>query len=536
MTAPVLRPYQTRALQAGRQHVIEGRKRIIFVMPTASGKTVLASAIIQSARANFEAKVLFVAHRLELIDQAVKQLETWGVTEVGVIRASDRRSAPLMPVQVASIATLVRRDLPWTPNIIFIDECHRASSDSYQKAIFNEFPDTPIFGLTATPTRLDGKPLGKIVGGPFDALEIAATYSDVIADGFVVAPKCFSTPLKPDLSNVHTIGGDFNQAELEEAMLDQNLVGDVYEHYKRLADGRKAVIFASGVKHSISIVERFCQAGVRAAHIDGDTPEQVRRSILAKLEAGEIDVVSNCQILCEGWDQPSVKYIGIARPTKSLVLYMQMVGRALRPYNDIQPIIVDHGGNYDRHGAPHEDREWSLDVPPKRKKESRYKTCPKCYAYIPSNARECPHCTHSFVVKDDLFFVAPRETRTQLSERQVSPDRERAFFDKVAREAKSKGFKPGYASAKFKEQYERWPPWDWSQELKAQYETDPIWKAKLAYREERRAHYAERDAGRTNDELIAMAEREMNDGDIPFIVPFDVKPRHLRRRNRWERW
>ena len=227
--------------------------------------------------------------------------------------------------------------------------------------------------------------------------------------------------------------------------------------------------------------------------------------------------MSNCSVLLEGWDQPSVKYLALARPTKSLVLYMQAAGRVLRPWNDVQPIIVDHGGNYDRHGAPHEDRVWSLDVPPKRKAESKWKTCPKCYAYIPSSARECPHCKHSFVVKDDLFFVPPHELRAKLEERKIPADQKRAFFEQVAREAKSKGFKPGFAGAKYKEKFGAWPPWEWSQDLLAQYESDPIWKAKLAFREERRAHYAERDARRTNDELIAMAEREMNDdGDIPF--------------------
>ena len=517
MVAPTLRPFQERALAAGRQHILNGRKRIILCAPTGSGKMVCAAAIICSAR-TFNKKILFIAHRLELIDQAVEQLEKWGVTEVGVIRADDRRAAPLMPVQVASIATLARRETWFIPDIVIHDECHRSLSDSWMK-IFREFPDSVHIGFTATPCRADGKPLGKIAGGPFDALEIVATYSELIAAGFIATPGCFSAPpaLRPDLSGVHTVAGDYDLGELEAVMDGTAIIGGLYERWKDLHGDRRTVIFATGIQSSQHITSHFQAQGVRAVHLDGNTPLEVRRSILERLESGDLEVVSNVGVLEEGWDCPPAKCIIQARPTKSLRLYMQQIGRALRPWNNIQPIILDHSGNFDRHGAPHEDREWSLDVPPNRKKESRYKTCPKCYAYIPSNARECPHCTHSFVVKNDTLFTPRREVNIPLVERQVSPDRERAFFEKVAREAKSKGFKPGYASAKFKEQYDRWPPWDWSQELKAQYEGDPIWKAKLSYREERRAHYAERDAQQTNDQLVSMAEQVMNDdGDIPW--------------------
>lgn len=539
MKAPILRPYQERGITASRQHVIEGRRRVILCGPTGSGKTVWAAAIIHSARRNFNAKILFVAHRLELIDQAVAQLEKWGVTEVGVIRADDKRTAPLMPVQVASIQTLARRELPWVPNIIFIDECHRSAAESYQKHIFQAFPDSVILGLTATPCRQDGKPLGKIVGGPFDALEIAASYSDCIADGFIAEPRCFSCPplQAPDLSKVHTVAGDFDLGELEEVMTGEALVGGIYERWKDLHEiggtKRKTVIFATGVQHSQAIVKLFQEKGVRAAHLDGNTPETLRREILERLEVGALDVVSNCQILTEGWDQPSVKCIILARPTKSLVLYMQMCGRPLRPccacghapgdhnlgactkcgcldLELVQPLILDHAGNFDRHRAPHVDRDWSLDVPPKHKQESKFKTCPKCFAYIPSHARECPHCKHSFVVVRP--FEPPTEVDMPLVERKPVSEK-RHFFDKLVREARSNGYKPGYAGAKYKEEYGAWPPWSWSEEVRAMYDKDPTWKARLARKEQWRAQRRAEDETSTDDQLVALAEQLMREWD-----------------------
>jgi hypothetical protein len=342
----------------------------------------------------------------------------------------------------------------------------------------------------------------------------------------------------PDLSKVHTVGGDYDLGELEEIMVGDALIGGIYDRWKELHDGRKTVIFATGVQHSLSIVKKFHDQGVRAAHLDGNTPETLRRDILQRLEDGELQVVSNCQILTEGWDQPSVKCIILARPTKSLVLYMQMCGRPLRPCCEcghppddhdkgacmkcgcldmklIQPLILDHAGNYDRHRAPHIDREWSLDVPPKHPKESKFKTCPQCFAYIPSNARECPHCKHSFVVVQP--FEPPKEHNVPLVERKPVGER-RSFFEKLVREARANGYKPGYVSAKYKEQYEIWPPWSWSEEVKDMYAKDPIWQGRLSRKEEWRMKRAAEEGKTADERLIEMADAAMREWDSFYVA------------------
>jgi DNA repair protein RadD len=539
---PVLREYQEAALIAGRQHILEGRRRVIFMIPTAGGKGVIAASIIHSARKNFNAKILFLADRVELIDQIVEQLAKWGITEVGVIRSDDKRYAPLMPVQVASVATLMRRELWFTPTIVIHDECHHAVADSWIR-IFDQFPDAVHLGFSATPVRNDGKSLGRKYGGPFDAIEIAANYSDLIADGFISEPRCFSSPdkYKPDLSGVHTIDGDYNLDELEEVMAGKALISGLFERWKELHGGRKTIIFATKIRHSQTIVAEFREQGIVAEHLDGSTPLEVRRSILNRFEHGDLQIVSNCQVLTEGVDIPIAKCIVQARPTKSIVFYLQTVGRALRPCcecshvpNDhdqgactkcgcldmklIVPFILDHAGNFDRHSAPHIDRIWTLDDPPRKSKSAGdFKVCPECYAYIASYMKTCPHCEHSFAKQMEEEEKRLREVNVPLVERTQAVDPKRRDFDSFVDQARKKGYKPTWASVQFKEKYGGWPPWSWSTHAKAMFEADLQWQNKLARNEVWRERRKAEEETTTEEKLIAMADVAFKDWD-----PVDV--------------
>jgi len=491
----ILRPYQLRAIERlaelARKHA-----HLLLVIPTGGGKTLTASAIVSSARDQFNARVLFVAHRVELIDQAVRAI---GRADVGVIRADDERTNALMPVQVASIQTLARRGLP-PADIIIIDEAHRAAADSYAP-LFKT--GATVIGLTATPCRADGKPLGDLFG----ALEVVTSYSELIAEGFIAEPVVYSTPQRVDLSGVRTVGGDYDVGQLEAVMLGQGIVGNLVESYQRHADGRKTVVFAVSVNHSKAIVARFAEAGIRCEHVDGTTDEETRAGVAERLRTGDTQVVSNVGIYGEGWDEPSVKCLIIARPTKSLSLWMQMAGRSLRPWcpchgsgartesgdrcvNAVQPVILDMGGNVDRHGLPHEDREWSLEGKPKRKSEAKYKTCPKCFAYIASSCRKCPQCGLDFVEVIEPKPL-PKEFDMALLRRTKSPDEKRSEFERLWAIARAKGHKPGYAAALFKEKFGEWPPWSWSQEVKEDFARDATWQARLAAKEEWKKRNAE---------------------------------------------
>jgi len=404
------------------------------------------------------------------------------------MRGQDERTDPSAAVQLCTIQTLVRRDLP-PADMVIIDEAHRAPGDSYARVV-EAYPKATVFGLTATPCRLDGKPLKE----HFDALIEVASYSELIEQGAILAPIVYSARRKPDLSKVRTVAGDYHEGDLEAAMRDAHVIGDVVEEWKGKADGRRTVVFAVGIEHSRDLAERFQDAGARVAHLDGTTPEDDRSRILLDLELGRLDVVCNVGVLTEGWDQPRVKCAVMARPTKSLTLWMQCAGRILRPWGEQAPLILDHSGNVDRHGLPHEDRVWSLDGKVERRPSGRLRVCSACYGYVEGSP--CPLCG---AVPE---AGKPREVRSAPGAlervggepKPVSTDPKRAFFDAQVDQARRKGFKPGYASAKFKEKYGWWPSWAWSQSVKADYARDIAWQASVAKKTREREFWQKQQA------------------------------------------
>lgn len=482
-----LRKYQAAGIERARGYVMKGKKRILLVAPCGAGKMVLLASIIKTS----SVPVLFAAHRKELIDHCVRELAALGITRIGVIRADDPRADPTAPVQVGSIQTLARRKLP-EAGIVIIDEAHRAMGDSYQELI-DAYPDAIILGFTATPTRLDGRPLGET----FEILDVIATYSELIKAGHIVEPECWSSPVLPDLSGVRTKHDDYDEAQIAEAMLP--LTGRVVEHWLERADKyqkpgigqyetgprRRTLVFAVNIAHAQALLARFLEAGVRAAHVDGTTPEAERDDIVRRLGSGELELVTNCNIFLEGTDIPSVKCVVHARPTQSLVLYMQSVGRMLRPWQGVKPLLLDHAGNFDRHGAPHEDRTWSLTKGVFRSSAPRLKLCRVCFAYVPPASEFCPHCGSPFPKAEPKRI---EETATPLMQRDVSPEALRqVFYNAMVLKAKSEGFKPGFASFRYKEKYGTWPPYDWKTKTDADCASDPFWQKNMETRAKRNA-------------------------------------------------
>lgn len=495
-TAPsvktVLRPYQFAAIEAVRELIRQGKRRILLAKPTGSGKTLTSAAMIAGALEKGK-RTLFIAHRKEIIDQTVRAFARLGITRIGVIRAQDPRRNESAPIQVASIQTLGRRAKPLGISLVVIDECHRSMADSYRKHVFDAFPDSVIVGLSATPCRADGKPLGIVDGASagYEEIVIGARYSELIAGGFIEEPVVYSTPVLPDLSRVKTTGGDYNQEQLEEAVNRGAIIGDIVRNWQKHASGRRTVVFAVTIEHSLALLAAFTAAGVRAEHLDGTTPEPEREAILARLEAGITQVVCNVGVLTEGWDQPSCKCIVLARPTKSLALYMQMGGRSLRPWRDelgvrVSPIILDHGGCVDRHGFPHEDREWSLTARPKKGSAMPTKMCGECFAMIPAGCKECPHCQAETAPVEPLTREIEVVDHVELMLRTMTgEDAQLVFYRKAVAKAKQYGLKPGWVFHRFKECFGKEPPWEWSRALRKAAAKDPVWTEGMARRAER---------------------------------------------------
>ena len=454
------------------QRDIVGRARLVprpcIVMPTGSGKTLVAAEIIRSAH---DRHVLFLAHRRELIRQAADKLKEFGINP-GIILAGEPTNA-MAGVQVASVQTLWSRsirskclDLP-PANIVFVDEAHHVRARTYQ-LILAAYPNAQIIGLTATPCRRDGRGLGNV----FDALIEGPQVPELIAQGFLVGTKVFA-PSKPDLKGVHTRQGDYVERELAERMDRAELVGDIVSHWHRLSERRKTVVFATSVAHSVHLKEEFELSGVRAEHIDGSTPNGERDEILDRLVGGDIEVVSNCMVLTEGWDAPAVSCIVLARPTKSPGLFRQMVGRVLRSYPGKQDaLVLDHAGAVFQHGFVEDPVIWTLDADERAetpaqaarqlKPSSRLLECSQCKA-IRTAGQACPHCSflprrpgqHLDVIDGDLVHLG-RDGKPNSNE--WTREQRHLFHRQLVGVAMQRGYKPGWAAHQYKAKFGHWPP------------------------------------------------------------------------------
>lgn len=354
MTELALRPYQERAIASLRGAYAKGARSVCFQLPTGGGKTVIFSHVVRGAVTRGH-PVLILAHRQEIAEQIDEALTALDVPH-GIIAAG--RKPREGRVQVASVMTLAKRLAAYrpAPGLIVIDEAHHALAATWQR-ILGAFPQAKVLGVTATPQRLDGRGLGEV----FDRLVCGPSTAELMRQDFLSPSVVYAPKQGPDLEGVRIVGGDYEKGELSRRMAASGLVGDAVEHYRKLADHKPAIAFCCSIEHSKAVAQRFRSAGYRAEHVDGDTPKELRRERIAALARGEIDVLTNCSLFGEGVDVPALGAVILLRPTASLALHLQMVGRALRPApGKERAIILDHAGNSFCHGLPDDPHEWSL--------------------------------------------------------------------------------------------------------------------------------------------------------------------------------
>jgi superfamily II DNA or RNA helicase len=420
----MLRPYQQRAFDSVLDLWANETRRVLLVLPTGGGKTVVASAFVLYFLAASK-RVLMLAHRRELIKQAFCKMVRNGVdpSSIGIIMAgtsrrpcdsvapppsslSDEklwdvwaRSRPGAPVQIGSIDTFRNHVAP-PVDVVIVDEAHRSLAKSYSDVQL-AYPKAWHLGLTATPFRADGKGLGDA----YDDLVVAATYLELIAEGFLVRPICYGAEEEIDLSKVRRRGNDYDEKALAEAVDKTELVGDIVEHWRRRGNDAPTFCFAVNVQHSKHIAERFRSAGIPAQHVDGNTETAERDDAVAALRSGRVRVLCNCNVFCEGTDVPEVKTIILARPTLSEGLSMQQVGRGSRVAASGLPFVVlDHARHFSSFGLPHWPREYSLEGRKRRERgagaATPVKPCPKCFALLARAAAVCDGCGHEFTAEE----------------------------------------------------------------------------------------------------------------------------------------
>jgi len=391
-------PHQQEAVTKVREAFKSGYKKICLQAPTGMGKTVIATHIIQGALAKGN-KVLFLVHLKELIEQTAKAQTEAGL-QYGYISA-EYPFTKNKQLYLASTQTLGRRltklNIPF--DLIIYDECHHSMAKTNLE-ILEHYKNTPMIGLTATPERLDGKGLDAI----FDKLVTSISVAELIKLGYLCKFDYYAPKSGINFEAVHTLAGDYNPKELGEEIDKTTIFGKAVEHYKKYIDGEPAICFCLNIKHSIKVTNEFKAAGIPAAHIDSKIPKSERAKIVNSFRRGEIKVLSNVNLITEGFDVPACKGIFLLRPTKSLTLFLQMVGRGLRRNWNVTPeedlcCIFDHVENWKEHGSPDDEREWDLAGRPpkdkvnKQKSDKKYINCTSCsHLYDLKKVKQCPKC------------------------------------------------------------------------------------------------------------------------------------------------
>lgn len=463
--ASELREYQTGAIESLRMARRQGDSRLMLYSPTGSGKTEIGMAVIKSAIEKGR-RVVFLCNRIQLVSQTSKRFLRSGIRH-GIMQGQNTHSIDRQVV-IASIKTVARRGMP-DCDLIVIDEAHGvAGSREYREVLF-KLSAVPVIGLTATPFAKGlGKHYDELGGALFETLVKATTISDLIDQGYLVDCEIYA-PSEPDMSGVKQTRNafgemDWSDMDVGKAADTPKLVGDIVDHWLRLANDTPTVCFASNIAHSKHIVESFRAAGVSAEHIDCYTDEDERTAILQRVESGETRIISNVGILTEGWDFPACKTLILARPTKSMIRYIQMIGRVLRPHESKEfALVLDHSGTVSRLGFPTQDFDLELDdgkpksaSKAKDREEPLPKVCPECKFVKPPKAPFCPRCGHKSVAvsevtsEDGELVLLSKGKKAKFEDKQD-------VYSQLLHLRKDRGYSDGWVANQYRNIFGVWP-------------------------------------------------------------------------------
>lgn len=463
----ILRDYQEYAISLVRNKFATGHKRVLLVLPTGSGKSIILGHMARRCldRGN---KLLALMHRRQLVEQLSGRFQDCGVNSSQIMAGISANLDSYC--QIATVQTYSRRiKLPsiwsdksdWHINadVLFIDEAHHILSKTYQN-VLNEYHGKYVVGVTATPILASGVGLGNY----FDTLVQPITIKRLIENNYLVPAVYYGLDF-PDLSDLKIVAGDYERVGLDKKMNNLKIIGDVFENWIRICGDKKTMIFAVNVKHSKALAIEFNKRGISAEHLDAHNNDDDRSETIDRFRNGKIQVICNVGLYTEGTDIPEIEAIVLARPTRSLGLHLQMLGRGARPYPGKENFLVlDHGGNINRLGMYEEDIEWDLngkkikfeDVQ-RRVKEKKYMTCEKC-GTIFSGQSYCPRCYTDIPDYGRKIASIDAELKelTKTKEKYTMEDKQ-SFYGMLEYCRKQKGYKPGWTYYKFKERFGIYP-------------------------------------------------------------------------------
>lgn len=395
MSTPSLRPYQAELETEVHVAFELTADRVLVVLPTGGGKTVLFTKIA----AEEEGIVWVIAHRQELIRQASETLDRFGIDH-GTVK-SGYPFEPKKRVQVASMQTLVRRaaSMP-TPRLIILDEAHHCLCATITK-ILAAAPRARVLGVTATPCRLNGAGLGEV----FEHMIIGPTNKWLTEQKFLSPAMYYAPPPEADVSSLPIRGGDYAKEAAEKVMDTPTVTGDAVGHYKEICDGVPMLVFCVSVEHAKHVAAQYTEAGYRAAAVDGSLTDDERNDRIMGLANGKYQVITSCDLIGEGLDVPVVGAVQLLRPTASLGLHLQQIGRGLRPAEGkTVTYVLDHVGNVMKHRFASTVHPWSLTgtVKPKKEKAETVRTCGECFM-VHETSKTCPFCGYVYPVKSRLL-------------------------------------------------------------------------------------------------------------------------------------